>query len=306
MKKRIYSLLLALTLLLSLLHLTAFASEPLSTTRKGTITVAPQTEYGDIDGEVTVYRVADLKLQGGSYEYVLTEDFAGSNLSLEDLESPELAVSLAVYAAAHSVEGQAEILDRNKEAEFSAYAGLYLVVHTGAEEGKNTFVPFLVVFPGTENGEFDYHITVTPKTGPVPDIPEWPTLPEETWPDETKPEETTPDETTPDETGPDETTPDETNPDETVPDETGPDGTVPGETGPDETTPEGSETEGTEPDETAPGETTPGSPTPEDEEKLPQTGQLNWPVPMLALAGLCLFIVGWALRFRSRKEDYEA
>ena len=39
--------------------------------------------------------------------------------------------------------------------------------------------------------------------------------------------------------------------------------------------------------------------------KLPQTGQLNWPVPVLAAAGLVLFGVGWAIRFR-RKQDKDA
>ena len=37
---------------------------------------------------------------------------------------------------------------------------------------------------------------------------------------------------------------------------------------------------------------------------LPQTGQLNWPVPMLAVMGLCLFAVGWMLRFGRRKDGY--
>ena len=34
---------------------------------------------------------------------------------------------------------------------------------------------------------------------------------------------------------------------------------------------------------------------------LPQTGQLNWPVPVLTLAGLLLFVTGWYLRFGKRK-----
>ncbi|MDD5931112.1 MAG: SpaA isopeptide-forming pilin-related protein [Oscillospiraceae bacterium] len=41
----------------------------------------------------------------------------------------------------------------------------------------------------------------------------------------------------------------------------------------------------------------PGKPT------LPQTGQLNWPVPVLAAAGLGLFAAGWALCFR--RKDHE-
>lgn len=46
-------------------------------------------------------------------------------------------------------------------------------------------------------------------------------------------------------------------------------------------------TEVTEP--TPPPETTP------PDEKLPQTGQMNWPVPLLAVSGLMLFIAGWCL-----------
>lgn len=38
---------------------------------------------------------------------------------------------------------------------------------------------------------------------------------------------------------------------------------------------------------------------------LPQTGQMNWPVPVLVSAGLCLFAAGWYLRFGKRSESYE-
>lgn len=51
----------------------------------------------------------------------------------------------------------------------------------------------------------------------------------------------------------------------------------------------------------------PTVPTPSkpDDSKLPQTGQLNWPVPLLAVSGLILFAVGWLLRFGTEKENYE-
>ncbi len=37
---------------------------------------------------------------------------------------------------------------------------------------------------------------------------------------------------------------------------------------------------------------------------LPQTGQLNWPIPMMVVAGLAFFVVGWVLCFRKKKENY--
>ncbi len=39
------------------------------------------------------------------------------------------------------------------------------------------------------------------------------------------------------------------------------------------------------------------------DDKLPQTGQLNWPIPVLAGAGVLLFILGWALTFTRKKKN---
>lgn len=50
----------------------------------------------------------------------------------------------------------------------------------------------------------------------------------------------------------------------------------------------------------------PTSPPPaEPDGKLPQTGQLNWPVPLMAVSGLALFALGWYLCFGKKKETYE-
>ena len=55
----------------------------------------------------------------------------------------------------------------------------------------------------------------------------------------------------------------------------------------------------------APGDGTeiPDEPTPQGS-KLPQTGVLWWPVPLLACGGMALFLLGWARR--RREEDHEA
>ena len=52
-------------------------------------------------------------------------------------------------------------------------------------------------------------------------------------------------------------------------------------------------------DPTKPKPTKPSGPT------LPQTGQLNWPVPLLAVSGVALFAVGWILFSGRKKDDYE-
>lgn len=36
---------------------------------------------------------------------------------------------------------------------------------------------------------------------------------------------------------------------------------------------------------------------------LPQTGQLNWPVPVLAVLGMLLFAAGWMLRFKGKRSE---
>lgn len=48
------------------------------------------------------------------------------------------------------------------------------------------------------------------------------------------------------------------------------------------------------------------SPTPgTSDPKLPQTGQLNWPVPVLTVLGLGIFALGWNLRFGRKRDDDE-
>ena len=46
-------------------------------------------------------------------------------------------------------------------------------------------------------------------------------------------------------------------------------------------------------------------PEEDKDDKLPQTGQLNWPVPVLAVSGLAVFVLGWYLRFGRKKDGYE-
>ena len=53
---------------------------------------------------------------------------------------------------------------------------------------------------------------------------------------------------------------------------------------------------------TVPTEPEPRKPT---DARLPQTGQLNWPVPILVVGGLILFLFGWFLYFDGNKKKHE-
>lgn len=53
--------------------------------------------------------------------------------------------------------------------------------------------------------------------------------------------------------------------------------------------------------EESPEEPAPGGNVPTDGTKLPQTGMLWWPVPLLAGAGVLLFLAGWSVRRHERK-----
>jgi hypothetical protein len=51
--------------------------------------------------------------------------------------------------------------------------------------------------------------------------------------------------------------------------------------------------------------TTPPPPPPPPPPELPQTGQLNWPVPVMAVTGMALFVVGWILCWRGKRMENE-
>ena len=60
-----------------------------------------------------------------------------------------------------------------------------------------------------------------------------------------------------------------------------------------------------DPDSPDDGENPDDNEDPDESGKLPQTGQLNWPVPMLALGGLFFVVLGLCLRRRG-EDDHEA
>lgn len=211
MKKRILSLLIVFALLFC--NVTAFAHDVPDMERTGSISVTMKMGETVVPGgALTVYRVGEIHEDDGNYDFQLTGDFVSSDVSLDDIQSPETAASLATYAKGNEISGIIKKVDDNGKAVFSELQlGLYLVVQNKAASGYKKAKPFLVSVPAVEDGLYVYDVDASPK--------------------------------------------------------------VEVEKAPDPT------------------------PTPP---RLPQTGQLNWPIPVLTVLGIALFIVGWALY---RKKD---
>lgn len=165
--KRIVPFLLSLLLLLSL-PVNAGAEE-FDLERTGTIRVQLRDAYSPdhpIGGTLVLHKVGDAQERNGNLVFSLTESFSGSGVSLSDLNASALAQQLADYAEANQVQGYSAQADQNGYVTFSGLsAGAYLVMQTEAVEGYLPVAPFLVSLPmySSESGSWIYSIDAAPK-----------------------------------------------------------------------------------------------------------------------------------------------
>ncbi len=288
MRRGIIWLLTAVLLFGTPLLTYAAGSGELDLTQTGSIEVTMKQEEVVVPGgTLTLYRVGEIQQKNGDYSFGLVDDFADSGASLEDITSPELAEGLAGYAQVEK--GNTLQIDENGNVMFDDLElGLYLVVQYDAAEGYENVSPFLVSVPVHINGSYIYQVDATPKVGLIKGGP--PTPPDVT---PTPEPDVTP---TP---GPDVTP----TPEPDVTPTPGPDDTPTPE--PDVTPTPTPVPTPTPPPTVVPTPTPVVTPTPTPAPTLPQTGQLNWPIPLLAVTGLAVFVVGWILRFGEKKEKDE-
>ena len=279
-RKRLAAVLAALTLLVWCAA-PAFALEVVDLSRTGSIKVSlydSETSEAVGGGTLTLYRVAKVQKDNANLSFVYTNGFEDCGVELGDLSEGELAGRLVEKIAATAESATVEISDFGAAEFGDLEVGLYLVVQTTAAENYNVINPFLVSVPIQENGSYVYDVDALPKVGTAakktPDPPDTPDKPDT--PD-------TPD--TPDK-------PEEENPNTPVaPGPDNPDGWVLG----------------------ANGEKiyrNPEAPSPDNPNGhvmgahgLPQTGQLNWPIPVLAVTGAVLVAAGIKLKKGTRKDE---
>lgn len=273
-RKRLAAVLAALTLLVWCAA-PAFALEVVDLSRTGSIKVSlydSETSEAVGGGTLTLYRVAKVQKDNANLSFVYTNGFEDCGVELGDLSEGELAGRLAEKIAATAESTTVEISELGAAEFGDLEVGLYLVVQTTAAENYNVINPFLVSVPIQENGSYVYDVDALPKVGTAakktpepPDTPDTPDTPD-------KPEEENPN--TPVAPGPD-----------------NPDGWVLG----------------------AHGEKiyrNPEAPSPDNPNGyvmgahgLPQTGQLNWPIPVLAVTGVVLVAAGIKLKKGTRKDE---
>lgn len=273
-RKRLAAVLAALTLLVWCAA-PAFALEVVDLSRTGSIKVSlydSETSEAVGGGTLTLYRVAKVQKDNANLSFVYTNGFEDCGVELGDLSEGELAGRLAEKIAATAESTTVEISDLGAAEFGDLEVGLYVVVQTTAAENYNVINPFLVSVPIQENGSYVYDVDALPKVGTAAkETPEPPDTPD------------TPD--TPDK-------PDEENPNTpAAPGPNNPDGWVLG----------------------ANGEKiylNPEAPSPDNPNGhvmgahgLPQTGQLNWPIPVLAVTGVVLVAAGIKLKKGTRKDE---
>lgn len=159
MRKYLVTFLMILSLLFTL-PARVHAAEVPDLDQRGSITVS--VHLGDkavSGGTMTLYRVGDVVENDGDYSFVPTEDFAEWGDTFSDIESPEVAKSLAEYE--HKISDETKEINADGQVKFEDLEpGLYLVVQDEAAEGYSKANPFLVSLPywDEEKGVYVYDV----------------------------------------------------------------------------------------------------------------------------------------------------
>lgn len=237
-------------------------------------------------GELTAIRVGYIHEDDGNYSFRRI----GDDKDLPDVQSASASEEMAEYVAESDYPFESKTVTVGEDGTARFYnlkTGLYLICQDTPAPGFHAIKPFLVSVPYMEFGKYIYHVSALIKSEliliPDPEPTEPSTEPTEPSTEPTEPStEPTEPSTEPTDPGTEPTVPStEPSTEPTAPEET----TVPEET--------------TQP---VPTEPKPTKPKP-DPDKLPQTGQLNWPVPVLATLGLLLLIAGIFLRSKKQVQE---
>lgn len=276
-KQKLWTLLALISIVLfQTLPVLAATNVDMSQNGTGELTVVLRTKedepVGIQDAEFAIYMVEELKeKEDGAQTSEWTTDFADCGITtLQNMNASELseaAKTLASYVNNKKMEGTKQSTDSSGYAVYKNLTfGTYLVVLTQVPDTYETTDPFLISVPLEEDGELTYKVFAAPKIGKL-------STPEPT-------EEPTP---TPEPTGNGTENDDQAMVPTTEPSRR----PLPYPTDDPVIEP----TKEPTPEPTLAPTATPTPPP----EKLPQTGQPRYLIPVLFICSLVVFVAGWIL-----------
>ncbi len=157
---------LCLGVLLLLTCLFTVSAEEFMPEERGSITVTLTEQKGKtpiVDAELSLYYIATVKLNDtGNLGYSYREDFSHCGIALDD---PALASKLEAFLS----DGHVQAVKLRTDAEGTVVCrdlplGLYFLCQTGLVEGYAPCTPFLVTLPVKTAEGYEYHVNATPKT----------------------------------------------------------------------------------------------------------------------------------------------
>ena len=179
--------LLGILVLICALVLPAQAKELPDLNQTGSISVTIRYNGNPVSGgELTLYRVGEVREDDGDYRFVLTKQFDASGVTLENVQSPDTAKKLSDYALRQGISGTTGKINKDGALKFgSLEPGLYLLAQRKAAAGYQKLNPFLVSLPMGDGDGYSYEVDASPKVSPVPNLPGSPEQPktgQSAWP----------------------------------------------------------------------------------------------------------------------------
>ena len=268
------------------------ASSVVNWEKTGSVSMTLKDGDAAVSGaEITLYKVADAGNLNGNLHFSFTDAFADFGGAPEKLQNAAAIQRLADYAAKQNVNGKTLRTDKKGTVCFENLSlGLYLAVQSDSVQGYADCSPFLVSIPTESDSEWIYDIDATPKTDIIRlvDI-----TVKKVWNDDGK-------------NRPDSVTVQLRNGDTvvdtvTLEEQNGWSHTWTGQPKSDAwsvkeiNVPKGY---------TVSYQKNGFVYTVTNISTLIQTGQLKWPIPLLAGVGLLLFVGGWILYFKGKRKDH--
>lgn len=164
-RSRLVALLVS-TVLFMALGGVAYAHDVPDLEQTGAIKITMELDGAPVGGGVVaLYRVGSIQESDGDYSFVLSDGFEGAGVALDNIQSADVAQTLATYVTDNSLYPMlTRRVGSNGTAAFiNLQCGLYLVVQTYSAAGYSPANPFLVAVPTAIEGTYYYTVDASPK-----------------------------------------------------------------------------------------------------------------------------------------------